>query len=434
MAKVKKLVPSSPDQEEQPETVIPEVVTEEKATAKRSSRREATKKIIESSLTAQDEPIVEYIDDAEAAIIPVEGEFPTIPSLASRLGSVKELPDGQVSGCISSFMEQLSTFGLGDLDGRLEALSLRITEEIKTQDSHYASLGKSTRSLETLEPVLLSTFEASSSKIPPMLVYNLLCRMEKDTSFVPKRMITLLLERGLISDASHPLLIDRLVAYGDMDLLFTYLHKARSLGEVSIAKVLKAFLVYSKEKITPKIKKNFKQFTALETCILSLFELAISTDSIKKHLKSISMGDFLLLMGLLERLFHIYSQSHAELLLLGTDKKVEAQRLLRLPSRLNVIKWTEVLIDSHYPAVLSNDEALQRMQSILSLVSVEQTVSLQCLETRCIITSLAAMAAQKRLEEKKRIKGVGKKGDILAKKTKPDTPIATKYLIEAIDI
>lgn len=319
-----------------------------------------------------------------------------VASLAERLGSLpsdEEYP----AGAFQFSRDLLSSLKLGDLDGQLDRFSKEVEQVNLSCKKVQRIISSTENNSKACEESFFQLYQFVSdretkSKIPmihPSVIDATIHRIEREKDFFPGNTLMALLKLKCISDVSHPLLIERILETKSLELIFSFVENVTDMREETLVKILQCFFLDEDHfKVEP-----LPGFSVQDSLILSLMEWKFENYSMVAALKELEMRQVVILLNLLVRLFDIFSRVHAERLLLKEETKPDNTiKMMRFPSRANTLKWLEVLIDSHYPELLSEPVIIENVKELRKVISAECDSTDLLLEAGTFITSVAYVA------------------------------------------
>jgi hypothetical protein len=334
-----------------------------------------------------------YIGDALGAV-----EESSLP-LAQRLGK-SQAGAGTFSGVFSFSSEFLRSLRAHkDLDSHISEFSSLLTGSRDLQRSIETSLLSEKLSVSKFERNFaeIYCFEAEKGsdeqKLPllPFKVVNwVLSRMEREHTFFPSKVFKILLERGCVSDAAHPKLIESIIATGDINTILAYVDNVPDLRETSMYRIVEYVLDATFSCATP-----LHSFTMRDTVLLTLLAYDFNEEAMEAAFRRLSTGNLAEMLTLIERLLVEYGRTHTELYIAADCVE------LKLPSRENVCRWLKVLIDSQSIVILKLPAILARIESIGSLIANECHILENLLAIEPLLSTLTCAIERSCVETKK---------------------------------
>jgi len=193
--------------------------------------------------------------------------------------------------------------------------------------------------------------------LSPNLVKTILKRMEDSIEFFPIETFRCLLGHRKVSDHAHPRLIERMIGNERLlQVLNEYIAKVGDLREESLLKTVLHYLSLP-EKVFSRLVPP-AGISPRECHLLHALACPMDLASVKALARVLSSEQIGLLLDLLMKLLKNYALTNA-----GSFQslKIKKRTFCRIPSKMQLLQWLIVLIDSHYPDLLLNERLLERL-------------------------------------------------------------------------
>ncbi|PJF19398.1 hypothetical protein PSACC_00882 [Paramicrosporidium saccamoebae] len=337
------------------------------------SEQASTPAPVKATLNLLNTPGGDIVDDG-----PITYDGSSEVCLARRLGRSGDDLKNEISGCFAFESEFLKGLSLGDQADALELFEKKTSSALIRQQQVEAQMATASEDLCSLVSECLDL-----KMLSPRMVSIFLSRIESGKNFFPVPILNRLFIEGYISDVAHPIVLEKILAHQNIYLMFNYMNYVADVREETVARLISYFL----EQKTVQAPA-FPAFTACESVILSLMAWNFNATVIKFAVKNLDLDSCEIILQTLERALRVYSQVHAEAIAACPGTANPCQ----FPSRANVVKWIEAIIDSQYPHLMSRSPTIELVNSLGKLVSEECDLTEHLVNIRAALSTVSHVA------------------------------------------